>query len=352
MFSGVEALGLGKLKELLTGAPGKLVAANGTAVSENAIFQGKEPASVESLVSLCEQALAGMQFESFGKYVVLVGHGSHHSNNAQRAGLNCGACGGQSGALSARVLTRLLNDNEIRKHLVDRGVEIPSGTQFYSALHETVTDKIVWLSDSVPDQVKRLFNNASESLTVANNKSNRQLEKQANHWAELRPEWGLADNNVLFFGRANRLKSSETVGSNFLHDYYSERDPHGSLLAQLLSAPGLVANWINWQYYCSVTDPRQLGSGNKLLHNRVANDIGIFEGNGGDLRQGLAWQSVHDGSDFVHRPVRLQVIIEADEATIQQALAGATAFNELFQQQWINLYRLSAEGELCSVTGK
>jgi len=352
MFSGVEALGLGKLKELLTGSPGKLATAGDAAVSGSTIFQADGQASVESLVSLCEQALMGMQFDSFGKYVILVGHGSHHSNNAQRAGFNCGACGGQSGALSARVLTRLLNDDEIRKHLVDRGVQIPADTRFYSALHETVTDQVVWLSDSVPEHIKRLFCNATEALNVSTNESAKQLKKQANHWAELRPEWGLADNNVLFFGRASRLTSSETVGSNFLHDYYSERDSKGELLTQLLSAPGLVANWINWQYYCSVTDPKQLGSGNKLLHNRVANDIGIFEGNGGDLRQGLAWQSVHDGSDFVHRPVRLQVIIEADEATIQRALAGATAFNELFQQQWINLYRLNAGGELCQVTAE
>jgi len=352
MFSGVEALGLGKLKELLTGAPGKLAMADDTAVSASSIFHGEGEASIETLVSLCEQALAGMQFDSFGKYVVLVGHGSHHSNNAQRAGLNCGACGGQSGALSARVLTRLLNDSDIRERLLKRGFKIPSATQFYSALHETVTDNVVWLSDSVPDSVKRLFSYATESLNAADIESAKQQKKQANHWAELRPEWGLADNNVLFFGRASRLVSPETVGSNFLHDYYSERDPQGSLLAQLLSAPGLVANWINWQYYCSVTDPKQLGSGNKLLHNRVANDIGVFEGNGGDLRQGLAWQSVHDGSDFVHRPMRLQVIIEADEATIHRALAGATAFNELFQQQWINLYRLNAGGELCPVIAK
>ncbi|MCK7460535.1 putative inorganic carbon transporter subunit DabA [Idiomarina aminovorans] len=352
MFSGIEALGLGKLKTLLTGVPGKLATANDIAVSGRSICQGEEPASVESLVSLCEQALTGMQFNSFGNYVVLVGHGSHHSNNAQRAGFNCGACGGQSGALSARVLTRLLNDSDIRQHLLERGFDIPAGTEFYSALHETVTDKVMWLSDSVPERLQRLFNNASESLIVANNASDKPLKNRTDHWAELRPEWGLADNNVLFFGRANRLKSSETVGSNFLHDYYSERDPEGSLLTQLLSAPGLVANWINSQYYCSVTDPGQLGSGNKLLHNRVANDIGIFEGNGGDLRQGLALQSVHNGNDFVHRPVRLQVIIEAGEATIHRALAGATAFNELFQQQWITLYRLNAGGELCPITAE
>jgi len=348
MFSGVEALGLSKLKSLLAGIPGRIDRA---AEHTHATICNEEgEVSTEALVAVCEQALAGMQFQSFGRHVLLVGHGSHHSNNAQRAGMNCGACGGQTGALSARVLARLLNSADIREHLSERGFDIPSKTRFYSALHETVTDNIVWLSEAVPGEVKQVFAHASESLAVNAEASEKARKKRASHWAELRPEWGLADNNTLFFGRAGRLSSADTIGSNFLHDYYSENDPNGGLLTQLFSAPGLVANWINWQYYCSVTDPKQLGSGNKLLHNRVANDIGVFEGNGGDLRQGLAWQSVHDGKDFVHRPMRLQVIVEASEEIIQKALASAEDFNHLFQHDWINLYRLDERGELCPVT--
>ncbi|WP_300321716.1 putative inorganic carbon transporter subunit DabA [Idiomarina sp.] len=348
MFSGVEALGLSKLKSLLTGVPGKIATADAHAKATVCNDDGE--VSTDALVAICEQALAGMQFQAFGQHIVLVGHGSHHSNNAQRAGLNCGACGGQTGALSARVLTGLLNDTTIREHLRERGFDIPAKTRFYSALHETVTDRIVWLSDAVPGGVKRTFNAASESLANNSREPFKARKKRSSHWAELRPEWGLADNNTLFFGRSERLVSADTSGSNFLHDYYSDNDLNGALLSQLFSAPGLVANWINWQYYCSVTDPKQLGSGNKLLHNRVANDIGVFEGNGGDLRQGIAWQSVHDGKDFVHRPMRLQVIVEATEDIIQKALAGASDFNQLFQHDWINLYRLDERGELCPVT--
>ena len=55
----------------------------------------------------------------------------------------------------------------------------------------------------------------------------------------------------------------------------------------LLTAPVVVANWINLQYYASTVEPDQYGSGNKLLHNVVGGDLGVFEGNRGDLRIGL-----------------------------------------------------------------
>ncbi|HAD48286.1 MAG TPA: DUF2309 domain-containing protein, partial [Idiomarina sp.] len=279
------------------------------------------------------------------EHVVLVGHGAKHSNNAQRAGMNCGACGGQTGALSARVLCHLLNQSAIRQRLSAHGYNIPSNTAFYAALHETVTDEVFWLSDDVPEKLQATFKQASGALQQEHNRATR-----ANHWAELRPEWGLAGNQALFFGNARRLSEQNPQGHTFLHDYDAQRDTDGSLLTALLSAPGLVANWINWQYYTAVTEPARLGSGNKLLHNRVANDIGVFEGNGGDLRLGLAWQSVHDGEDFVHKPLRLSVIIEADdEALIHKALAQASDFNQLYQHQWIDVYRLNARGDLCPI---
>jgi uncharacterized protein YbcC (UPF0753/DUF2309 family) len=64
-----------------------------------------------------------------------------------------------------------------------------------------------------------------------------------------------------------------------------------------MTAPIIVTKWINLQYYASVTDNRIYGSGNKLLHNVAGDHIGFFEGNGGDLRIGLAKQSVHDGQE-------------------------------------------------------
>lgn len=344
MFTGVEALGLAKLKDLLSGSVGRVDTAD--KVATETIQHGEQPATLEQLTDICQQALTGMQFDQFAEQVVLVGHGAKHSNNAQRAGLNCGACGGQTGALSARVLCQLLNDANVRQQLADRGVVIPKQTRFFAALHETVSDTIEWLSKDISATTQQLFDKATEQLVASSEVSAAQRRQRSNNWAELRPEWGLADNNVLFFGDIGRLAADNPVGSRFLHDYNSHDDQDAALLTQLLSAPGLVANWINWQYYTSVTSPQRLGSGNKLLHNRVCNDIGVFEGNGGDLQVGLAWQSVHNGQQLMHRPIRLQVIIEASTDTIMKALANADDFNHLYKNDWLALLRLDEAGQL------
>jgi len=57
----------------------------------------------------------------------------------------------------------------------------------------------------------------------------------------------------------------------------------------------IVTHWINFQYYASVTDNNVYGCGDKTLHNVVAGHLGVFEGNGGDLRVGLPMQSLHNG---------------------------------------------------------
>ena len=78
-----------------------------------------------------------------------------------------------------------------------------------------------------------------------------------------------------------------------------------------MTAPMVVTNWINMQYHASTVDNRRYGSGNKVLHNVVGGRIGVFEGNGGDLRIGLPMQSLHDGHTLRHAPLRLSVFIEA-----------------------------------------
>ncbi len=77
-----------------------------------------------------------------------------------------------------------------------------------------------------------------------------------------------------------------------------------------MTAPMVVTNWINLQHHASTVDPTRYGCGNKVLHNVVGGRIGVFEGNGGDLRIGLPKQSLHDGTRWRHTPLRLAVFIE------------------------------------------
>ena len=110
-----------------------------------------------------------------------------------------------------------------------------------------------------------------------------------------------------------------------------------------MTAPMVVAHWINLQYFASTTDNRHFGSGNKVLHNVVGGRIGVFEGNGGDLRIGLAQQSVHDGQRWMHTPLRLVVVIEAPRAMIDAVIERSAVVRDLVDNQWLHLFRLEGE---------
>jgi uncharacterized protein len=87
-------------------------------------------------------------------------------------------------------------------------------------------------------------------------------------------------------------------------------------------------------------DNLRYGSGNKVLHNVVGGHLGVFEGNGGDLRIGLPMQSLHDGERWMHTPVRLSVFIEAAIDTILTKHANVRA---LATNGWISLFQLDED---------
>ncbi|WP_285518399.1 putative inorganic carbon transporter subunit DabA, partial [Thermolongibacillus altinsuensis] len=95
----------------------------------------------------------------------------------------------------------------------------------------------------------------------------------------------------------------------YLHDYDAQADADFSVLEKLMLGPLVVTHWLGWQYHASTTDPLHYGAGNKVLHNVIGGRIGVFEGNGGDLRIGIPRQSLSDGRSWRHEPLRQTTVI-------------------------------------------
>ena len=128
-----------------------------------------------------------------------------------------------------------------------------------------------------------------------------------------------------------------------MHDYDYTQDPELGVLTLIMTAPMVVTNWINMQYYASVVDNVKYGSGNKVLHNVVGGRLGVFEGNGGDLRIGLPMQSLHDGTEWQHTPLRLSVFIEAPQAAMDSIIAKHAVVKNLVDNQWLHLFQMQPD---------
>ena len=109
-----------------------------------------------------------------------------------------------------------------------------------------------------------------------------------------------------------------------------------------MTAPMVVAHWINMQYYASVVDHEHFGSGFKTLHN-VVGEFGIYSGNGGDLQTGLPWESVYDGSDYRHKPLRLLAIIAAPISRVSAILSKHDELEQLLANGWLHLVVVDGE---------
>jgi hypothetical protein len=131
-----------------------------------------------------------------------------------------------------------------------------------------------------------------------------------------------------------------------MHSYDWTSDEAFKTLELILTAPVVVASWISLQYYGSAVAPAVFGGGDKLIHN-VVGGIGVVEGNGGRLRTGLPWQSIHDGDRLVHEPLRLSVMIEAPQAAIIDILRRHADVRALFDNGWLHLFALE-EGRIAA----
>jgi uncharacterized protein YbcC (UPF0753/DUF2309 family) len=164
-------------------------------------------------------------------------------------------------------------------------------------------------------------------------------------WSQVRPEWGLAGCAAFIVAPRQRTAGLNLNGRSFLHSYNWRQDDGFGVLELIMTAPMVVASWINLQYFGSAVDNRVFGSGNKALHN-VVSALGVLEGNGGDIRTGLPWQSVHDGERFIHEPLRLNVMIEAPTAAMSKIIAKHETVRHLLDNQWLYLFALDESGQV------
>lgn len=321
--------------------------------------------NLQSKTDLAAQVLSAMGLRSqIAPLVLLVGHGSQTANNAHAAALDCGACCGQTGEVNARTLANLLNDPQVRLGLQTRGYNLPATSWFVACLHNTTTDEIEGFDlDLLPHEAWDRWTAIQGTLQKATDQTRRErapglglnanddgdtllerYKRRANDGAQTRPEWGLAGNAAFLIAPRHRSTEAMLGGRSFLHDYDATQDPEGNLLEQLMTAPMLVTHWINWQYHASCCDPVRLGSGNKLLHNVVGGNLGVFEGNGGDLRIGLAEQSLHNGKRWMHEPLRLTVVIDAPAERIEAVIYKHVVVQQLVNNGWLHLWRFGQTG--------
>jgi uncharacterized protein YbcC (UPF0753/DUF2309 family) len=321
---------------------------------------------VDEQVKLAEGALRNMSLTAnFARVVLICGHGSETRNNPYASGLDCGACGGHAGDVNARVAASILNASAVRLALKPRGIDIPDDTIFLAALHNTTTDEVTIFDENATtharaDDIVRIEAWLASAAHLARrerapalgldpdaSKIDAQVIARSRDWAQVRPEWGLAGNAAFIVAPRDRTAGESFGGRTFLHNYAPERDPTGAVLELIMIAPMVVTNWINLQYFASTVNNRLFGSGNKTIHN-VVGTLGVWQGNGGDLQVGLPLQSLHDGVEWRHEPLRLHVFIEASTAAIDRVLEKHASIRELVANGWLHLFALGDEGRTCS----
>jgi uncharacterized protein YbcC (UPF0753/DUF2309 family) len=314
---------------------------------------------VEKQVELAADALHTMGLDDrLSPLVILCGHAGHSTNNAHASTLDCGACYGRPGEANARALAHLLNDPSVREGLRLRGINIPAETVFMGALHNTTTDEVTGFDlDLLSPEARARWEKMEHVFAQAGDRIRREraptlwmdtslspealltaFRRRANDGSQTRPEWGLTRNAAFIIGSRDR-SHGRVLNRTYLHDYNAQFDTDGSVLEKLMMGPMLVTHWLSWQYHASTCDPLHYGAGNKVLHNVVDGHVGVFEGNGGDLRIGLPKQSLHNGEGWYHQPVRLTVVIDAPAASIENIIARNSILGQLFDNGWMLLWR-------------
>ncbi len=311
-----------------------------------------------------EAALRLMGLTSnFSRLVVFCAHGSTSLNNPYASALDCGACGGNQGLPNARAIAAMGNKPAVRDLLQARGIVIPGDTQFVAAQHDTTNDsvQIVDLEDVPATHRKDLQRLAADladagrhaalergicletaPASLAPAVARQEAQQRSEDWAQVRPEWGLSKNSVLIIGRRTWTQTVNFQGRAFLHSYDHRQDRSERLLETIMTAPLVVAQWINMEHYFSTVDNEVYGSGSKVYHN-VVGRLGVITGVSSDLRIGLPAQTVWKGPEPYHEPMRLLAVIEAPRGRILRIINRQPLLEQLFDGDWVTLVAYDPE---------
>jgi len=286
-------------------------------------------------------------------FVIIAGHIAQAKNNPYKSSLDCGACGANGGGYNASVICQWLNDKSVRS-ILRQSFDIPETTYFIAAEHNTTTQEVVFLNESVIQpldfpawqEIRAGFRQASDlcwsqsisKLSSLNQQSH--LSKNtlsAYDWSQTRPEWGLSQNHAFIIGQRAWTQKLNLDGRCFLHTYDWTKDEDESVLSLIMAAPMVVGAWINLQYLFSTLDQERFGSGKKYTHN-IVGLLGAYQGNRSDLQVGLPYESLfsNDGTPY-HIPQRLLVCIEAPKERVQRIINKTPSVKQLVENGWIRL---------------
>jgi uncharacterized protein len=309
--------------------------------------------TIPEMATRVENLLRGIgMVKDFAPLVYMVSHGSSSANNPHHGAHDCGACSGRPGATNARVLSFMANHPEVRALLNEKGLHIPSNTQFIGAMHDTAADQINFYdenslntSNKVAHQANKLtFENAldlnakerSRRFASINTKADLKkvraaILKRSVSLFEPRPELGHGTNALCFVGKRQLTKDLFLDRRAFLNSYDHTTDPDGKLLLGVMRPLPPVCGGINLEYYFSRVDNYKLGCGTKLPHN-VMGLIGVANSSDGDLRAGLPWQMIEP-----HDPVRLMVLVEHYPEIVLKTIQTEASLYEWFTNNWVHL---------------
>lgn len=313
--------------------------------------------SIQDQCSYAESILKIMGLtDHFSKLIIFCAHGSQTVNNAYASSLDCGACGARHGASNARVMADILNSKEVRQYLLTKGIHIPEATIFLAAEHNTTTDDMILyghhhsndLMTSLIDDLKKvkLMNTALRLNKIEDKLSSNAVSKtllRAQDWAEVRPEWALARNAAFIIGPRFLTKTIDLEARAFLHSYDWTQDADGKSLMTILTAPMVVAQWINTQYLFSTLDNKAYGGGSKITQN-ITGKLGIMQGNASDLMTGLSFQSVYkNDKEAYHELLRLMTVVYAPPFFVEKIIKSQAILIKLFSHGWVKLACIEPE---------